>query len=200
MKKNAILLKIRNKKNMTQFEFATWLGIPIKTYVTYENYLRVPRKKMAKKIITKLKAYGVVSSAIFICPKENNYSEGKIVGFVTKCISEYMSMSSKKEFLSIHVTAIRKGEKLEPNDRPKEINAYTKLGKKQVYKRIADKANEILGINTLTGNDVRLYKISKIKEAEDRTGKCVWGIPGVRKQFGFNKNGYISGYDRKDEI
>jgi len=57
-----------------------------------------------------------------------------------------------------------------------------------INRRVADIANEKLGSNLMTKNDVRLYKRCFAAEYTDRTGRCAWGFKEVRRRLGFDEN------------
>lgn len=110
-------------------------------------------------------------------------------GQVTKNIMEYMNSRSLKTFTYIQVSAIAESIKKEYYNRKEkgvEINTKTKEGKTELNKRIAAIANNKLGTDNISAEDIKLYKKCFADEYTDRTGKCAWGFKDVRKRLGYD--------------
>jgi len=111
-------------------------------------------------------------------------------------VAIYMNAHSKdKTFNESIVTVIRNSIVEERKNRilnRLDVNAHSKKGKEITNHRAALIANKKLSKVNLTATDISLYKKCKILEYENGTGKCVWGIPRVRKNLGYDP---ISGYE-----
>lgn len=112
-------------------------------------------------------------------------------GKVTENVLHYMNAISQKQFTYVIVSNIAKSIKDEYYNRKAcglIINGKMESGKKQINNRIADIVNRKLGVNTITSDDVRLYKRCFAEEYTNRTGKCAWGFKEVRQRLGFDVN------------
>lgn len=190
MEKNTQLFLIRKERNKTQKEFADDLGIPVKTYVSYENGIRMPRPKLAAKLAKKLG----VTMLVFYFPQSEDSQESNNGESITERIAVYMKAKSKaqgiyKPYKALHVSLIRKAVTIEREERDKDhidINPKTKAGKLLINKRTALEANKEMKMDFFNWRDILLYKQCRAEELEDR-GKCSWGFKNERKRRGFNQ-------------
>lgn len=109
---------------------------------------------------------------------------------ITKNIVEYMNVLSNKEFSYEEVKAIATAiyrEKVDRKAKEIVINTRTPKGKDMLNQRIARFANKLLKGNSIKSDHVHLYRICRMEEFTDRTGKCAWGFKNVRRQRGFDE-------------
>lgn len=121
-------------------------------------------------------------------------------GDVTKNICEYMNTYSLagRVYRLLEIKIIRESIRTELIIRTRlklKIRSRTNTGKHEINKRICKIVNESFENIKITPEDVELYKRCRIKELEQRTGKCAWGFPDVRKRYGFNP---ITGLEESD--
>lgn len=112
-------------------------------------------------------------------------------GQVIKNIVEYMNAHSvNKTFNYYEISTIRSAVRLEWKNRKEtglDINTRTRSGRGHIDQRVSDIANEIIGRNAISPEDVRLYKKCFSEEYTDRTGRCAWGFKEVRRRLGFDE-------------
>lgn len=173
-----ILKKKRTEHGYTQESFAEELGISVYTYRNIEQGNSFPREKLMKAIMKILKTDSIT---IF----EN--TDVKKYGNVSKNICKYMNSLGRREYTLDEVKAIKKAILEEREFRRKNnINVnFDRNGKKITNEKIALIASDNLEMK-ITVRDIELYKRCVRNEFEDRTGKCAWGFPEVRKRLGFN--------------
>lgn len=169
----------------TRESFAEMLGISRVGYDHIESGRRMPREKVLKLI---LKLLETESMTLF--------DNEKVVerGEVSRNICKYMNLlSTSKVYTAYHVNAIRRCLSIELKQRKEKgisCSSRSKNGKHEIYKRVAALVKEEFN-QEVTGEDVRLYKKCVRQEYTDRTGKCTWSIPQVRKRLGHNP---VTGY------
>lgn len=186
--RNEVLYVDRKIRGMSQKEYAKFLGIPYKTYLSYEYCERIPRRKYAQTIITKL---GLKDGLVFfphlhIDDEMDKNNDEKII----KRICDQMNAMSNKKYYDLYMTtmiakAVR-SESLMRKFRKSKINGRTQEGKIFIDKEVASIANKLLKKSSITADDVALYKRCKSSEYENRTGKSTWGIPSARQHYGFD--------------
>jgi transcriptional regulator with XRE-family HTH domain len=184
--------KLKEKRvefELSQSELACIIGISVKHYQAIEQGRRFPSEYVLQKLLKTLNSQDL---SLLENVKTNKRGE------VSKNICNYMNerATHQKEYSIYEVNAIRKSISLELIDRKRNklIIKKTEIGKKEINKRIADIANKTYKTK-LTHEDVKLWRICCRDEYTDRTGKCTWGIPEVRRKLGFNS---ITGHTLKD--
>lgn len=180
----------RKSLGLTQKAFAAKLGISLVTYQFIEQGRAFPREKTMYKILELIK-----SDSLDVLENESNENGFNVKerGDISKNICDYMNSRSNKEYTVNHVKAIRSCLLLEYNDRKLnciQIKSHTENGKQKIFERVATFVKEKYKLN-VNAYDVKLYKECARDEFSDRTGKCTWSLPEVRKKFGYNPtNGY----------
>jgi transcriptional regulator with XRE-family HTH domain len=168
--KNEILYTERKKKNMSTSQFAEFIGIPARTYISYEECLRVPRPKVMQIIMEKLdlKDTSVFFPSLHITEDETENNEN-----VIQNICDYMNSMSRKRYYNVYeVSMIRRAvraEYLERKFKKVKINSKSEEGKKHINESIAAIANAYMRSSQITSKDVELFKRCKIFEYENRT-------------------------------
>lgn len=180
--------KLKEKRlefGYTQKSFSNALGISLRTYQSIEQGITFPRERTLSLISKLLDCY---SLELF----ENEQSKAKR-GVISKNICNYMNLKSNKKYTVYHINIIRNSLLTELKERRKlnlNIRSSSKEGKKIIYSRAAKIAKDVYKTN-ITEQDVILYKNCMRQEYTDRTGRCTWGIPDVRKKLGYDpKTGY----------
>ena len=179
------LKKRRKELGYTQERFAETLGISKRTYEQIEQGLRFPREKLLKSILNTLKC-----DSVSLLDNEEIERRGK----VTQNICWYMNeLSVDRKYTIYEVSAIRRCLSLEHRKRKDEgiqIKSKTKAGKYEIYRRVVALAAAEYKMK-LKPEDVELFKKCTRQEFTDRTGKCTWSLPDVRRKLGHNP---ITGY------
>lgn len=181
--KNEVLYAERKKRNKSQLDFAEFLGIPYKTYVSYEDCFRTPRKKYMEQIMNKLeiKDAAVFFPNLHIIDDETEFVQDNIES-VIRNICNYMNSMSKNRFYDLYeVSMIRRAvraEYLERKFKKIKINPRDENGKKLINENAAKIANGYLKANKITFKDVELFKKCKLYEYEGRVNdkNCINSI------------------------
>lgn len=178
------LISERKKYGYTQGEFAKLVGMSQQGYAHIETGRTFPREKTLEKIMEVLKCESI---SIF----DNDSMER---GTVFKNICRYMNdLSNSRTYTTLNVSIISKCLKTEYKERKEQdicILSKTIEGKKEIYKRIVAIAKRDFDMQ-FSISDIELFKRCTRLEYTDRTGKCTWSIPAVRKRLGYDpKTGY----------
>jgi hypothetical protein len=108
-----------------------------------------------------------------------------------KAIAELMNgLCTDRTFTGNEVALIENLIRVELADRKAEglkIETKTSLGKQTINTRIAARINAFTkGGKPMTYHHIRLYKRCWADEYSERSGKCSWGFPEVRRKFGYD--------------
>lgn len=91
-------------------------------------------------------------------------------------------------------------ESLERSARGIRLQTKTREGKELLNNKIAAMINSYLKPRIpLTGPHISLYKKCRLEEYTERTGKCPWGFPEMRKRLGYDPKTGMSLFCTFDE-
>lgn len=172
--KNEILYAERQKRKMTQGEFASFIGIPTVTYHSYENCTRTPRQQHMGEIMAKLnlKDPGVFFPSLHSIDDESEQQEEKVESIIRNICNCMNEVSRSRVYDIYEVSMIRRAvraEYLERKFKKIKVPKNDKAARKKIDENIAAIANGYLKSERINSNDVALFKKSKIYEYEQRS-------------------------------